>query len=138
MEQQKSRHILKFRQLHGLYAVVRLEAQTAVPEWATRGEFSSITRTAEELSVVCLAENVPSGVHSPHKWTCLKLQGPFPFSMTGVLLSFIEPLSSNGVSIFAISTFDTDYVLVQQEFAGAALKLMQAAEHVLLPEISSQ
>ncbi|HEV2469791.1 MAG TPA: ACT domain-containing protein [Candidatus Sulfotelmatobacter sp.] len=66
---------------------------------------------------------------SQHRWTCLKLQGPFPFSMTGVLLSFIEPLSRNQIPIFAISTFDTDYVLVQEEHTQAALDSLQAAGH---------
>jgi hypothetical protein len=61
----------------------------------------------------------------------LKLEGPFPFSQTGVLLSFIEPLSSNGIPIFAISTYDTDYVLIQEEFAGMALEMLQAAGHEL-------
>jgi hypothetical protein len=59
----------------------------------------------------------------------LKLQGPFPFSQTGVLLSFIEPLSRNGIPIFAVSTYDTDYVLVPEEFAEAALAVLQSAGH---------
>jgi hypothetical protein len=63
----------------------------------------------------------------------LKLDGPFPFSLTGVLLSFIEPLSSNGIPIFSMSTYDTDFVLIQEEFMGAALNLLQAAGHELWP-----
>ena len=126
-------HQLKFRRLmDGPYAIVRLAADASVPSWGTRGEFTSITRTKDELSVVCSAENVHTDVPSPHRWVCLKLEGPFPFSMTGVLLSFIEPLSSKGVPIFAISTFDTDYVLIQEEWAGAALDALQQAGHVLL------
>ena len=125
-------HKLGFRQLKGDYAIVRLAADAAVPEWATKGEFTSITRTADELSVVCLAENLPADVHSSHRWICFKLEGPFPFSMTGVLLSFIEPLSANGVPIFAISTFDTDYVLIQEEFAGRARELLLQVGHDLV------
>jgi hypothetical protein len=127
-----SQHKLKFRGLRGPYAIVRLAADAAVPEWATKGEFTSITRTADELSVVCLAENLPADVHSSHRWICFKLEGPFPFSMTGVLLSFIEPLSANGVPIFAISTFDTDYVLVQEEFAEHARDRLQHVGHDLV------
>lgn len=122
-------HRLKFRQLPGTYAIVRLAPDASVPDWATKGEFTSITRTADELSIVCPTENLPTNVTSSHRWICLKLEGPFPFSLTGVLLSFLDPLSNNGIPIFAISTFDTDYVLVQAEFADAAFEALQAAGH---------
>jgi hypothetical protein len=125
-------HQLKFRWLRGYYVIVRLAADAAVPEWATKGEFTSITRTADELSVVCLAENLPADVQSSHRWTCLKLEGPFAFELTGVLLSFIAPLSENDVPIFAVSTFDTDYVLIQEEFTGHGLDVLRQAGHELL------
>jgi uncharacterized protein len=125
-----NRHQLKFRRLPGPYAIVRLAPEASVPDWATNGEFTSITRTAEELSVVCPADNVPSDVRSPHHWICLKLEGPFPFSQTGVLLSFIEPLSANDIPIFAISTYDTDYVLIPEEHARA-LEVLREAGHEL-------
>ncbi len=127
-----NRQCLKFRQLLGRYAIVRLASDDAIPDWATTGEFTSITRTADELSIVCPADNLPLDVHSSHHWMCLKLEGPFPFSQTGVLLSFIQPLSNNGIPIFAISTYDTDYVLVQEEFAGAAQQALAAAGHELV------
>jgi uncharacterized protein len=123
------RHQLKFRWLPGPYAIVRLAPDAPIPEWATRGEFTSITRTPDELSIVCPADNLPRDVDSPHHWICLKLEGPFPFELTGVLLSFIEPLSRNSVPIFAISTYDTDYVLIQEEWAGAGIGALQAAGH---------
>jgi hypothetical protein len=123
------RQRLKFVRLSGAYAIVRLAADAAVPEWATKGEFTSVTRTADELSIVTSTESLPADAESPHRWICLKLEGPFPFSQTGVLLSFIEPLSSNGIPIFAISTYDTDYVLIQEQFGGAALNFLQEAGH---------
>jgi len=126
------RHHLKFRQLPGTYAVVRLAPEAPVPDWATNGEFTSVTRTSDELSVVCPSPNLPPDVQSPHRWTCLKLEGPIPFSLTGVLLSFIEPLSDNGVPIFAISTYDTDYVLIQEEFVERAISALQRAGHELI------
>jgi len=121
--------MLKFRRLEGSYMVVRFAPETSIPDWSQNGEFTSITRTADELSIVCPVQNVPEGMKSGQHWICLKLEGPFAFSQTGVLLSFIEPLSNNGVPIFAISTFDTDYVLVQEEFAAAALDALQNAGH---------
>jgi len=126
------RHKLTFRSLPGPYAVIRLAPDAHVPDWASKGEFTSITRTGDELSVVCPADNLPPEIPSPHRWICLKLEGPFPFSQTGVLLSFIEPLSNNGIPIFAMSTYDTDYVLIQEEFAGAAVSGLQASGHEFL------
>jgi uncharacterized protein len=131
------RRRLQFRQLPGPYAIVRREPDAPVPDWAAGGDFTSITRSADELSIVCPAGNLPADVHSQHRWMCLKLEGPFPFSQTGILLSFIEPLSSNGVPIFAISTYDTDYVLIQEEFAGHAFNALQAAGHQLWPRDES-
>jgi len=127
------RHHLKFRWLPGPYAIVRLAPDAQVPIWATKGAFTSITRTADELSIVCPADSVPPDVRSPQRWACYKLEGPFPFSQTGVLLSFIEPLSANGIPIFAISTYDTDYVLLQEEFAGVTQQALDKAGHELLP-----
>jgi uncharacterized protein len=120
---------LKFRQLPRPYSIARLAPNAAVPEWAIKGEFTSITRTADELSIVCATENVPTEIVPGPRWVCLKLEGPFPFSQTGVLLSFIQSLSNNSIPIFAISTFDTDYVLLQEEFFGAAIDALQKAGH---------
>ena len=123
---------LKFCQLRGLYAIVRLPPHAPVPAWATQGDFTSITRTADELSVVCGAHKIPRNVDPGPRWVCLKLEGPFAFSQTGILLSFIAPLSNSGIPIFAISTYDTDYVLVQEEFAVLALQTLDKAGHKLL------
>jgi hypothetical protein len=122
----------KFRQLPGLYAIARLAPDAPVPDWATRGDFTSITRSTDELSIVCPAHNVPKDIDPSPRWICLKLEGPFPFSQTGVLLSFIDPLSTNGIPIFAVSTFDTDYVLVQEEFTDATLQALDQAGHELI------
>ncbi len=125
---------LKFRQLPGPYAIVRLAHDAPIPTWATKGDFTSITRTADELSIVCEAANIPQDVDPGPRWICLKLEGPFPFSQTGVLLSFIEPLSNNRVPVFAISTYETDYVLVQEEYVGVAQQVLQEAGHELGPQ----
>jgi hypothetical protein len=124
--------MLKFHQLPGLYAIVRMAPSTPTPGWITNAEFTSITRTTDELSIVCPIANLPADVQSQLRWICLKLEGPFAFSQTGILLSFIEPLSNNGVPIFAISTYDTDYVLVPEEFAGQALQALSKTGHELV------
>ena len=125
-------HRLKFRQLPGLYGIVRLAPDASVPDWATRGDFTSITRAADELSIVCPADHLPVGIGSPHRWIGYRLEGPFPFSQTGILLSFVEPLSNHGIPIFAISTHDTDYVLVLEEFQQAARRALARAGHELI------
>jgi uncharacterized protein len=131
-ETEPKRLILQFRHLPGLYAVVRQPPDAPIPPWAAKGDFTSISRTPNELSIVCPAESLPKEIVPDLRWICLKLEGPFDFSLTGVLLSFISPLSVNGVPIFAISTFDTDYVLIPQEHAARATELLQQAGHQLM------
>ena|SRR5579871_1769348 len=129
----QERQRLKFRVLPADYAIVRFAADAVIPGWAIEGDFTSITRTLEELSIVCPTINLPSNVESQYRWIRLKLEGPFPFSLTGVLLSFIQPLSDNAIPIFAISTFDTDYLLIQEDFQTKALEVLKQAGHELLP-----
>jgi uncharacterized protein len=119
--------MLKFRELPGLYMIVRFAPGAAIPDWAGRGNFIAVTRTADELSIVCPLQNAPEGMKSGPHWICFELEGPF--SQTGILLSFIEPLSNNSVPIFAISTYDTDYVLVLEEFGTRALAALKTAGH---------
>jgi len=80
-----------------------------------------------------LSDNLPGGIKSEQHWMCFKLEGPFSFSEVGILASFISPLADNGVPIFAISTNDTDYVLVSEDYAGAALGALRDAGHDLVP-----
>ena len=96
------------------FAVVRLDATDPTPTWAAQGSVSSVTRTAEELSVVCGALSVPANVQAERSWRCLRVAGRLDFSLTGVLASIAGPLAAAKVSIFAISTYDTDYVLVRE------------------------
>ena len=124
--------MLKFRPLPARYAIVRLDPDAPIPDWAMKGEFTSATRTADELSIVCPAEDIPEDGTPALRWMCLKLEGPFLFSQTGVLLSFIEPLSNNGIPIFAISTYDTDYILIPEENSNRAGDLLREAGHELL------
>ena len=110
-------------------AVARLEATAPIPEWVASGSLSSVTRTAEELSVVCAAAAIPAGVQAARGWRCLRVAGRLDFSMTGVLASIAGPLVAADVSIFAVSTYDTDYVLVHGERLTAAIEALRAAGH---------
>ncbi len=107
----------------------RLGAEAPVPAWALESAFFSVVRTSDELSIVCGEERVPQDVPGEKGWVALKLEGPFPFSLTGVLAAFLEPLAEARIPIFALSTFDTDYVLVKQEDAARAVEVLTAAGH---------
>lgn len=122
---------VKLEQLAGDYAVARLERGDAIPAWADGDGFVSISRTADELSVVCVAGRVPQSVKHEAGWTCFKFLGPFAFDETGIALAVIRPLSEADVGIFLVSTFDTDYLLVKSENVGRARALLEGAGHRL-------
>jgi hypothetical protein len=88
-----------------------------------------VTRTSDELSVVCPEKNVPGGVRSEGEWRVLVLEGSFEFSAVGVLASVAAPLAEAGVSIFALSTYDTDYVLVKEEGLDRAVSALRQRGH---------
>ena len=123
------KHSLRYSRVPGEFAVCRLAGDSAIPGWALRGELFSVTRTADELSIVCPADQVPDDVKFEGGWACFKLEGPFPFALTGILSSFIAPLAEAKIPIFAISTFDTDYVLVKEEMVEAAIGALRKAGH---------
>jgi uncharacterized protein len=117
----------------GKLAVCRLSAGAKIPDWAWSGSFSSVTRTEDELSIVCAADRVPEEHQPKSPWVCFKVEGPFSFSEVGILASVIDPLAEKKVPIFAISTFDTDYVLVGEEHVEIALRALRDAGHEFLP-----
>jgi hypothetical protein len=121
---------LKYRVLKERLAVCRMAADAPIPAWA--GGFYSTTRTSDELSIVCPENQIDQtrpDVTVEGGWVAFKLEGPFPFSMTGVLASFLQPLAEAQIPIFAISTFDTDYVLVKEENLQRAVAALGAAGH---------
>jgi hypothetical protein len=114
------------------FAICKIEPEADIPPWALAGDFCSITRTREELSLVCSQEVVPAGVQSEAGWRCLMVHGPLGFSMTGILASLTTSLAEVGISIFAISTFDTDYLLVKADnLKRAIVKLKEAGHEVI-------
>lgn len=111
-------------------AVCRLDAAAELPSWAG-GTFTSVTRTSLELSIVCAESNVPPGIPAERGFRALMVRGPLDFSLVGVLSSLADPLAQAGISIFAISTFDTDYILVRNDrLADAVLSLHSAGHEV--------
>jgi len=120
--------------LPGRFTVCRLHRRAAVPDWALGGDFFSITRTTDELSIVCREADVPEEVPCERGWACLKVEGPLDFSLTGVLASLTQPLAEAGLSLFAISTYDTDYLLVKARDLEKAVAVLVEAEHTIRSE----
>lgn len=102
-----------FTLLPATLAVCRLERSAPVPGWVGGDPFVAITRTADELSVICDEAAVPQGVVAARGWRCLKLEGPFDFSVTGLVASFAGALADDGISLMVVCTYDTDYLLVR-------------------------
>ena len=123
------RRALTLELVAGSYAVCRLGAAEPLPAWAGGGPFVSITRTDAELSIVCPQEAVAAGVLAEPGWRCLRVAGPLGFGMTGVLASLSGPLASSGVSIFVVSTYDTDYLMVQERDLDRAVDALTRAGH---------
>jgi len=110
-------------------AVCRLAAGEAVPAWAEAGPFLALVRTPAELSIVCPAAQVPAGTACHAPWRALRVAGTLDFALTGVLASLAGPLAAAAVSIFAISSHDTDYVLVPAADLDGAVRSLEAAGH---------
>jgi hypothetical protein len=109
--------------------ICRLDASEPLPGWAQNGSFFSITRTADELSIVCEEGLNPSDILYESGWRALMLEGPFDFDQIGVLKSVLDALAGAKISIFAISTFETDYVLVRAADLEKAVTALRSAGH---------
>lgn len=115
------------RVLPGDYVVCRLPADAALPAWADGPGLVSVTRTDDELSVVCEASRVPAVVRCEPGWRALKLLGPIPFGTVGVVARITAPLAAAGIGVFVLSTFDTDHVLVKAVDLERAMAALRAA-----------
>lgn len=124
--------MLSLELLEGAFAVVRLDPDELVPAWGRGGALWSITQTPDEISILCASERVPPGFRTEGPFKAMKVQGPLDFATTGILNAITGPLAEEGISIFALSTFDTDYVLVREESAAAALRALQLAGHLVI------
>ncbi len=112
-----------------LFAICRLDGDAAIPTWAKTCDFYSITRTRDELSIVCLQHRVPSDVRHEAGWRCLKVEGPLDFALVGIMASLTTALAQAGISLFAVSTYDTDYLLVKDNDLERATGALAAAGH---------
>lgn len=97
------------------FAILKLSPQSTIPKWTAAGDFYSVSKTPDELSIVCPALNVPKNVKAEKNWMCVKVDGVIDFAQVGTLSSLTQPLAKAEISIFAISTFNTDYLFVKRD-----------------------
>jgi uncharacterized protein len=113
------------------FAICKLAADAALPEWATHGQFFSTTRTSDELSIVADMDLVPTHLRSETSWRVMKAHGPFDLSEVGVLASLVAPLAQADISVFTISTFDTDYLLTKADQLHTTVAALRRAGHTV-------
>jgi len=124
---------LRLSLLPQTYVIARLAADAPVPAGVLEAaDFVSVSRTAEELSIVCPQEVAPPAPKLDGGWRTLKLHGPFAFDEVGILAALLAPLAEAGIGIFAVSTFDTDYLLVKATDLPRAMATLRGAGHSLL------
>jgi hypothetical protein len=118
--------------LPDILGICQLKPDAAPPKWALRSPFFSITRTPDELSVVCAEAFIPENIAYEGGWRCFQVQGPLDFSLTGILASLATILAEAGVSTFAISTYETDYMLVKQAQVKRARGVLTQQGHRII------
>ncbi len=120
---------MKLRRYPETLAVVRLGPGTEVPAWAESSSIFSVTATATETSVVCAARSVPAKVRHQRPFTAFEVEGPLDFALTGVLSGLLVPLAEAGISVFTLSTFDTDWILVPGDDADRTAEVWREHGH---------
>ena len=113
------------------YAVCQFHPDKHIPYWALMGDFVSLTRTNEELSIICQQSNVPTEVEAERGWYCIQVQGAFDFSVAGIHASLAIPLAEANISVLSVATYATDYLLVKEENVERALQVLEQAGHVI-------
>jgi hypothetical protein len=120
---------LKLSVLEVPLSISQLDASAEIPECARSGPFCSVTRTSEELSIICLTSVAPSGVRRSDGWRAFRVDGQFDFSECGVLASIVGPFAMAGISVLTICTYNTDYVLVRESDVGRAIEALERVGH---------
>jgi uncharacterized protein len=116
------------------FAVCRLGSEATWPEWARSGALLALVRTRSEVSVTCEERFVPPEVKAERGWRALRVEGQLDFSLVGVLAGISTCLAEAGVSLFVVSTFDTDYVLVKDGLLDRALDALRSGGYVVQEE----
>ena len=124
--------------LSGMYGVARLSPEAELPTWAREGELWAAVRTRDELSIVCEERYIPPEVRSERGWAALQVEGPLDFSLLGVMASLSAVLSDAGVSIYTLSTYDTDYILFKEITMERALAALRGAGYLVFTPLERE
>lgn len=116
---------LTFQLLNGRYSLCRLAPGESIPEWVLTSSFYTISKTVDELSIICESERVPQGIQQNNNWRLLKIAAVLDLSLTGITAQFATALADADVNICVIATFDTDYVMVKQEKLAVAITALE-------------
>ncbi|MGB3275813.1 MAG: ACT domain-containing protein [Castellaniella sp.] len=125
---------LSLRFIAGRYTIARPPPDSSIPGWACGPGFSAIVRADDELTIVCMEDRVPDSVESEPGWACLRTIGPFDFQAAGIVHSLITPLSTHGIGVFVVCTFDGEHLLVAESDRIKARDLLLAAGHEFFHE----
>ena len=120
---------MKLNLLSNKLAAVRMEPSQPIPEWAKGGSFCSITITPTEMSIFCESELIPEGIDKVDNWRAFQVDGQLDFELSGIIAQLAVPLSAKQISIFSISTYDTDYILVENRQLAGAIEVLKRAGH---------
>ncbi len=123
---------MKLKILEQTFTIIKLSPEEAIPSWGISGDIFSVTRTSEELSIICpskLLADKEEFKHIEDDWKCIKIEGVLDFELTGILTSLATPLAENEISIFALSTFNTDYILVKSQSLDKARTVLESEGH---------
>jgi len=119
---------LRLRRTPWQLAVCRFPADAPLPAWVfhAEAEFWSLTRTPDELSVVCSEDDLPPSVDRDVErgWSAFQVVGPLPFGLTGVVSGLTAPLAAAGIPVFVVSTYDTDVLLVKRTDVEHAARVL--------------
>ena len=120
---------IKLRSVHGLYGVARLDPASPIPDWFDGPGFSALMRAEDELTLVCLQERIPETAEAEPNWRCFRSLGPIPFDATGIVRSLVDPLSTQGIGVFVVCTFDGEHILVPDADWARSQELLERAGH---------
>ena len=129
---------MNLKQFPETLAVVRLPSGAEIPAWAEASSVFSITATATETSLVCAGRSVPTKVRHQKPFIAFEVEGPLDFAEVGILHALLGPLKDDGISVFVLSTFDTDWLLIQQKDAEKAAEAWRRSGHTVAPAVPAK
>ena len=124
---------LKLSLLEDFFGICVFESNASISEWAGTASFCSITRTEKKLTVVCPQNIIPADIEHERDWRCFRIDGSFDLNQIGVISSLAAPLAQAGISIFVVSSYDTDYILVKEEKVEQAIAVLSGDGHSIAP-----